>query len=293
MWSTSVGLISGLHATLLDMYLAIDIGGTKTLAAVFDDGGTPTEQIKFATPKDYEQFIQELARNVGTLTTKSFETVCMAVPGLLNRETGVVHALGNLPWLDKPIRDDVSKALGDVEIIIENDSRLAGLHEALLISGEFENVLYITVSTGIGGALISGDKIVKATQDMEVGKIPLQFEGKLQHWEEFASGRAIVATYGKRASEIDDPKTWQEIGLKIAYGTAIASSTIQPDAIVFGGGAGKYADKFINTVQDYMHTNMHANTKRPKLLVAQNPEEAVIYGCYELAKQHHDSQSLR
>lgn len=273
------------------MYLAVDIGGTKTLLAVFDKNGSVIERVKFATPKDYAEFTKELANTVATLRTKDFDLVCMAIPGLINRDTGVVHALGNLPWVDKPIRGDVSSALNDLEIIIENDTRLAGLHEALQINDTFQNVLYITISTGIGGALISEGKIVKAVQDMEVGKIPVQYDGVLQHWEEFASGRAIVAAYGKRASEIEDPVMWHEIGLKVAYGTAIASSTIQPDAIVFGGGAGQFAEKFIPTVQEYMEANLHAIAKRPKLLPAQNPEEAVIYGCYELARQHYEKHS--
>lgn len=275
------------YGKLSTMYLAVDIGGTKTLVAVFDKTGVLSEQLKFATPIDYDDFITVLAANVASLTTKSFEVVCMAIPGLINRETGVVHSLGNLPWMDKPIRSDVSNALNGAKVLIENDSKLAGLAAAQPLKDTFENILYVTVSTGINGGLIANGKIVEADQDMEIGKIPLEFEGSIQKWEDFASGRAIVATYGKRASDIDDPKIWHEIGLKIGYGLAIVSSTIQPDVIVFGGGAGKYAEKFIPTIQEYMNTNLHPNSKHPKLLIAKNPEEVVIYGCYEFARQHY------
>lgn len=273
------------------MYLAVDLGGTKTLIAVFDESGTLIEQVKFPTPQDYDEFIAELAANVATLNRKSFDAMCMAVPGLVNRQTGLVHALGNLPWRDKPIRDDVANALGNIKIIIENDTRLAGLHEASRISDSFENILYITISTGIGGALISRGRIVKATQDMEIGHMPLQYEGGLLRWEEFASGRAIVAKYSKRASEIQDPAIWHEIGQKIGYGVAIVSAAIQPDVIIFGGGAGKYADNFIPSVDEYLNKNLHPIVRHPKLLPAQNPEEAVIYGCYELIRQQHDKQA--
>lgn len=273
------------------MYLAIDLGGSKTLVAVFDSNGAIVEQIKFPTAHKYEDFISELVNNVANLTTKDLYLACMAVPGLINRQTGVVYALGNLPWIDKPIRQDVSNVLNGLKVVIENDARLGGLGASQAFKQTYENILFLSISTGIGGALIAKGKIVKAVQDMEIGKIPLQFEGKLQHWEEFASGRAIVATYGKRAEEIDDPNVWQEIGVRIGYGTAIASSAIQPDVIIFGGGAGKHAEKFIPTVRDYMYANMHADTKRPELLVAQNPEEAVIYGCYELAKSLHENST--
>lgn len=269
------------------MFAAVDVGGTKTLIAVFNMGGEKIEEIKFPTSQNYEEFLSDLANNVAKLSTQEIQYAVAAVPGLIDRKTGLVIALGNLPWRDKPIKDDLANAL-HAEVTIENDARLAGLGAAYSIKDTYKNILYLTISTGIGGALISNGKIVEAVQDMEVGKIPLQFEGRLQHWEEFASGRAIVATYGKRASEIEDSKIWHEIGLKIGYGTAVASSTIQPDAIVFGGGAGKYAENFIPTVREYMEANMHANAKRPKLLTAQNPEEVVIYGCYELAKQNHE-----
>ncbi len=265
------------------MYLAVDIGGSKTLIATFDAGGKLLEQLKFPTPQDYEEFIRELASNVARLTTRDFALVCIAVPGFINREEGTLHSLGNLPWVDKPIRNDIANFI-QTKVMIENDTRLAGLHEGLALRDAYQNILYITISTGINGALIADGKIVKAVQDMEVGKIPLQYEGTIQKWEDFASGRAIVATYGKRAEQIDDPHLWHEIGEKIAYGVAIASSTIQPDVIVFGGGAGKHADKFIPAVQAYMEANLHANAKRPHLQTAKDPELAVIYGCYELAR---------
>lgn len=273
------------------MFLAVDLGGSKTLVAVFNDEGNITEKVKFATPHEYADFINELAKVVASLTTAEFKLVCMAIPGLIDRQTGVVHALGNLPWVDKSIRDDVSSALNGLKVIIENDSRLAGLGAAQPLKDTFKNILYVTVSTGIGGGLITNGKIVEAVQDMEIGKMPLQFEGSLQHWEEFASGRAIFATYGKRASEIEDLAIWREIGLKIAYGTAAVTSAIQPDVIVFGGGAGKYAKRFIPTVQEYMDINLHADVKRPQLLVAENPEETVIFGCYELSKQCHEADA--
>lgn len=272
------------------MYIAVDLGGTKTLVAVFDTGGKKIEETKFPTPKSYEEFLGDLANNVAKLSTHEIQHVVASVPGLINRNTGVVYALGNLPWKDKSIRDDIKKVF-QADVSIENDARLAGLGAAQPLKESYKDILYITVSTGIGGALISDGKIVEAVQDMELGKIPLQFEGSLLHWEEFASGRAIVATYGKRASEIEDPKIWHEIGLKIGYGTAIASATLQPEVIVFGGGAGQYADKFIPTVQEYMEKNLHADCKRPKLLTAQNAEEVGIYGCYELARQLHEKHT--
>lgn len=272
------------------MYGAIDIGGTKTLIAVFDPNGNKMEEVKFATSEDYQQFLKDLTDNVAQLSTKQLLGFVVAVPGLLDRENGVVKALGNLPWRNKPIRDDISSIV-HTPVTIENDSRLAGLGAAQPLKSTFKNILYLTVSTGIGGALISDGQIVKPLEDMEVGKIPVMFDGKIQHWEDFAAGRAVVTNYGKRASEIDDSEAWQEIGQKLAYGTAIISSTIQPDVIVFGGGVGQFADKFIPTIQAYMDDHLHPIAKHPEMVTAQHPEETVINGCIIMALDKYGSDS--
>ena len=70
------------------MYITVDIGGTKTLIAVFDDLGTIVEQTKFSTPVDYEAFLQELASNVEKLSTADFAYGCVALPGQVDRKHG-------------------------------------------------------------------------------------------------------------------------------------------------------------------------------------------------------------
>ncbi len=268
------------------MYVAIDIGGSKTLLAVFDETGKVVKSLKFPTSQDYHTFLVDLASNVQKLPSeRTFRTCCVAVPGLLDRQLGIVHALGNLPWVEQPIQADIASVVGS-PVIIENDSRLAGLGAAQPLKDEFVNILYLTISTGINGGLISEGKIVRPLKDMEIGKIPLYYEGTLQHWEDFAGGRAIVEKYRKHASEIDDDVTWHEIAQAIGYGVAIVSSTLQPDAIVFGGGVGQFADKFIPPVSEYMDRVLHPISVRPKLLTAQHPEEVVIYGCYQLAQDY-------
>lgn len=269
------------------MYLAIDIGGTKTLLAVFDEQGALKTTFRIETPKDYPEFIKSIADTVkDNLSNYSFKYCCCAVPGLLDRKKGVVFALGNLPWRDKPIRDDISTAVG-VRVIIENDARLAGLAEAQELIGTYRDVLYLTISTGIGGALIRHGKIAAALADTEMGKMPLQFEGKLRHWEDFAGGRGIVERFGKKAMDITKPSDWQIIGQNIAYGVAVACSVLQPDVIVFGGGVGQYANHFKKSVMDYLDKEMHVIVRRPeKILTSKHKENSVIYGCYIHLKHH-------
>jgi predicted NBD/HSP70 family sugar kinase len=276
------------------MYLAIDLGGTKTLVATFSPEGEIIEKVRFPTAHDYELYLQDLTAQVATLKTDSVDLCVMAIPGLIEREPGVAISLGNLPWRNKPIRDDVSRALNGLPMVIENDAKLAGLSEGILLKDTYDYVLYLTISTGIGGALVHNGEIVEALQDLEIGKTPLIFEGKLIDWEDFAGGRGVIARFGKRASEITDPKAWETIGNNIAYGLGIACAVLQPDAIVFDGGVGQFADKFKDVAAAYLKQHLHSDVRQPQaLLVAKRTNEAVIYGCYELAKRHHGNVTGR
>ena len=270
------------------MYLGIDIGGTKTLLAVFNDDGSMVESQKFPTPNAYDDFLKELTGNLTQLKTKSFERCAIGVPGNLNREQGIALALGNLPWRNVTLRDDV-QAIVTSPTLIENDANLAGLAEAKMLVGRYTKVLYVTVSTGIGGTLYQNDEMIRALEDMEMGKMPLPFEGRIAYWENFAGGRSIVDRYKKMASELDDPKAWHEIAERLGYGLAIVCSILQPDAIVFGGGAGQYAEKFIPHLQAYLKENLHVVVNPPQAMFpAHYKDQSVIVGCYQLARLGHE-----
>jgi len=91
---------------------------------------------------------------------------------------------GNLPWKNVPIQSDLSKKLG-CRVVIENDAKLAGLSESMLVSKEFKKVLYIAIGTGIGFALIVNRTIDTAVGDGGGQMIILEHDGKYQPWEAF------------------------------------------------------------------------------------------------------------
>jgi predicted NBD/HSP70 family sugar kinase len=113
----------------------------------------------------------------------------------------------------------------------------------------------------------------------------LEHDGKLMRWEEFASGKAIVAKFGKRASDITEPDDWYVIARNIALGLIDVIAATTPDAIVIGGGVGshfaKFGDRLTEQLKIYEDSLLHV----PPVFGAQRAEEAVIYGCYILANQ--------
>lgn len=268
------------------MYVGIDIGGTKTLVATLSDDGQIIDSRRFPSDKDYQQFLRNLDKGVHELQLDEKFYCCVGIPGHIDREAGVAHALGNLPWHEVPIRDDISKLIGGQPVLIENDARLAGLSEAQLIKDTYRDVLFLTISTGIGGAFIQNGYIARALQDTEMGKMPLMYNGEYINWEEFAGGRAVVKRFNKQAHEIANPEEWQGIGENLAPGMAAVCSVLQPEVIVLGGSVGKYADHYSGVIMDFLAGNLHPVVRQPRaILPAQHSDQAVIYGCYVLAQQ--------
>ncbi len=266
------------------MILGIDIGGTKTLFGLFELDGDLKKTYKFETPLDYSDFVGMLRDELPKFIGKSHINECVAaVPGKLDRAKGIGIAFGNRPWENVPIGADLSNILG-IPVNIENDSKLAGLSEALLIP-KYIKVLYLTVSTGIGSAYVVNGKLDKNTLDAEVGHMMLEHEGRLQTWESFASGKAIFNKFNKRASDITDPSEWYIVARNVAIGLINVIATTTPDAIVIGGGVGSHLDKFKDRLENELELYKTNVVDIPPIFQAQKPEEAVIYGCYALAHQ--------
>ncbi len=268
------------------MYLGIDIGATKTLLATFTNEGVVKDKIKFPTPKDYALFKIELTNNVAKLSTNTFIACCVGVPGRLDRKRGIGLAMGNLPWLNVPIKKDFESILG-CTVIIENDAKLAGLSEAILLKDKYSRVVYATISTGIGVGIIVDQKIEPNLIDAEPGKMPLERNGKMVAWESFASGKAIVQRYGKRASDITDKTTWKHIAEDIAVGMINVIALVQPEVIVLGGGVATHFDRFDDYLKSALDRYETPLIPIPPVIHAARPEEAVVYGCFTLAKNLH------
>lgn len=275
-----------IFVTLINMYAAVDIGGTKTLIAVFDESGAILEQVKFPTPKDYGEFKIVLAKTVATLKHHTFKYGAIGVRGNIDRERGLSLYDDILPWGEVALRDDC-ETIFKCKFVLENDSKAAGYGEARQAGDEFRKVLYVTISTGIGSAFIIDGEIDHDTENSEIGKTLYEHGGKLQQWEDFASGKAIVAEYGQRASEIDDYETWNEISHNLAIGLINACAVYTPDLIVLGGGVGTYFDKYSQTLNQAIKGMKPEELTVPEIRRAVHPEEAVIYGCYHLAKNAH------
>lgn len=265
------------------MYLGIDVGGTKTLLASLDDNGVIIENQKFPTPQDYNQFLSDLRINLDQLNNKEFRAVGVGLPGYIERSEGVARSFGNLAWSAAPIQADIEKIVGS-PVAIENDAKMAGLSESML-KPDYKRLLYVTISTGVGYSLIVDHIIDPNLGDGGGNTIMLEHNGAIVSWESFASGKAIVTTYGKMAKDITDEPTLDAIARNISLGLIELVAITEPEIVVIGGSVGQYADRFIEPLTQYMKKMETPLLPMPKIEPAVRPEEAVIYGCYDYAKQ--------
>lgn len=269
------------------MNIGIDIGATKVLVCHITNEGIKNS-IRFETPKNYTDFLIILSNTVVSMTTESIDYCVIAIPGVVDQEKGYIISCGNLNWKDVPIMHDIKSRLHCHNVHIENDAKLAALSEARLLP-HIKRVFYLTVSTGIGGALVIDGNLDKSTIHNEIGHTLYERDGKIVTWQSFASGKALVQRFGKKASEIDDPYVWAIFSKDLCLGIIDIAAFLYPDVVVIGGGVGSHFHKYKKQLDNELQALSSPIITIPTIRKAAHPEEAVIYGCIEVMKDHENN----
>lgn len=264
------------------MLVAVDTGGTKTLIAGFTEDGVAHAQIKFPTPPNQHDYIEQLRSTLKKhYGGHRVEAVVIALPGIV--KDGVAIWCNNLGWSNFDVRRALQGVLGSTPILIENDANLAGLAETRSLKPMPQSSLYVTVSTGIGTGITTSGKIDPGLRLSEGGRSLVEFDGVVREWETFASGQAIHLAYGKYAKDIHSKRTWQEIADRISRGFLAVIPLLQPEVIIIGGSIGTYFERFDTQLENILREKLPRHIPCPRIIQAKHPEEAVIYGCYYYA----------
>ncbi len=269
------------------MIVTVDVGGTKTLIADFNSEGNLGQKMLFATPKNVDEFFDTLLETLQNTYPggDQIDAICIALPGLINDQ--VLESAPNLGWKKVDVKARLASSY-KCPIYIQNDANLAGLGETRSLAVIPALSLYLTISTGIGSGITLHGQLDNSLNRSEAGHMQLEYDGKIRDWESFASGRSIYETYGKYARDITSERTWKQIADKISRGFLVLIPALQPDIIIIGGSIGTYFDRYKQPLQVIL--NEHLKTTgaiiMPKIIQAQHPEEAVIFGCYYYAVHH-------
>ncbi len=161
--------------------IGMDLGGTNLRAAAIDQSGTLLEKISGATK--FEEGREAVIADIVSAISRLREThgaaglrgIGVGVPGFIRMKEGVDHQFEQsaVTWKIVPIRDVLSAKL-DTRVILENDANAAALGECWMGAGrDVEDLVLLTLGTGIGGGIISGGRIVRGSVGMagELGHI--------------------------------------------------------------------------------------------------------------------------
>ena len=251
--------------------MAVDIGGTKTLIALFSRRGRVIRRRKFRTPQGYKTFIRELVNNLEYFERYNIRAIVVAIPGTVQKNYSV--KFGNREWGDIDIITPI-KNLFDCAVFFENDANLAALYEGFRLPGK---TVFLTFSTGIGGGVVEKNRILPESDKFEPGHRKYWYDGKIKEWEDIAAASALENHYHVDwATDLRKKPMLQDIAARMSLGLTDVANEYHPDTIVLGGPMGK----IFRLYAKYLPDDLGVKYRRPK-----RPNESVIYGCYIYAKQ--------
>jgi glucokinase len=275
--------------------LAVDIGGTKILTALVRDDGMVMTRSRADTPGEVEPVIGAIVGTVekvlaaGTAPREQIVAAGVGAPGPMNPKTGVVYEPPNVKgWHDVPLGALLTERLG-MRVFVENDANAAAVAEWWVGAGRgVSDLIYVTVSTGIGGGIIIGDRLLHGVSGTagEVGHMTIDVNGppcpcrrgnghlealatgpaiarmaraevaagKQSVLHEMAGGRpeAITATMVEDAAR-DGDAVASEVFIRAAtylgIGMANLLNIFNPERIVIGGGVSKAGEMLFGPVR--------------------------------------------
>ncbi|MFN2340765.1 MAG: ROK family protein [Halanaerobium sp.] len=275
-----------------EYYLGLDIGGTKILTGLADMKGNIITRSRRETEAELgeDKIIENMLATIddvlkkGGVTADEVKTLGIASPGPLDPKKGIIIENANLSWKNVPLVEKIESALG-IKTILKNDANAAALGEKWFGSGKnVDNMVYITISTGIGGGAIINKELFAGVNDnaCEIGHTVIDPDGPLcgcgNHGclEAFAAGTSIAkrareaaaAGKSKKMLELADniiedidavicaqaayqgdqaaKDIFKNAGYHLGIGLANVVNTFNTEMIVLGGGVMKASDLFLD-----------------------------------------------
>jgi glucokinase len=166
--------------------IGVDLGGTNFRAAAIAEDGKLLEKIAGSTnaAAGRDGIVNAIVSAVVALRARRVADELVgtgiAVPGFILMEEGRVLASPNLPALNGFLARGAFQALLKAPVILENDANAAALGEKWMGAGQgVDDLVLLTLGTGIGGGIISGGKVMHGFMGMaaELGHITVDFNG--------------------------------------------------------------------------------------------------------------------
>lgn len=305
--------------------IGVDLGGTKINTVLADLEGNVVSQTTVPTQaKEGElpvlnRIIQTVETVIaeGKVTLNDVKAIGIGSPGPLDAKEGVIISTPNLPFKNFNLVKPLSEKF-DIPVYLDNDANVAAIGEFMFGAGKgCKNMVYFTVSTGVGGGAILDGKIYRGAtcNALEIGHTTILPDGprcncgNIGCLEALSSGTAI----GKRgieaaASNVEtslkkyDNITSYEVFVEAAAGDKVAKDivdkalnylgigvsnavvTFDPEAVIIGGGVSKAGEIVFEKVREVVNTRCFKTmAENCKILPAGLGTDAGVIGAVALA----------
>jgi glucokinase len=314
--------------------LAADVGGTTTRTALVDREGTVSHRRAFPTEaragreQSTERLLSSLEQIIELAGPNPPIGVGVSVAGATDPETGVLFGPPNLPgWDGYSLKPALEQGLS-MNVSIANDGNLAALAELLYGAGRgLKNVIYMTVSTGIGGGIIIDGEPYGGARGFagELGHIIIDRNGAVCNCgnsgclEALCSGTAVariarerlkggessmlLGMAGGEVEKVDAPAVaaaaragdrlaatiMDEVSTNLGIGLVSIINAFDPDIIVVGGGMSQNLEMMMPRIVEQI--DRHATGRRlgrVPVVRAELKDDASLVGAAALAFSRHD-----
>ncbi len=303
--------------------VAVDIGGTHLRAALYEpDNPQPISHQRIQTHTEEPGVYTRMEALIESIWPNDQKVMAIGVasPGPLDPHTGYILKTPNIrEWQNFPLGPNLSKHF-KVPAFVDNDANLAALGEWKFGAGRgHHHLLYLTISTGVGGGVIADDHLLQGFHGLatELGHTILDPDGPLcscgfaGHLEAFSSGPAIVKyVLGELADgvnsklKMDEGLTAQVVAEAANHGDALAITayrrageylgiavanflhSFDPSIVVFGGGVSQVGPLLF----DSFRTSLKRRVFHPRYLegliieMAALGDDAGLLGALALAQ---------
>lgn len=305
-----------------DAVLALDIGGTKTAAAVVR-GGVLDHLPSAPTPTDSAVAIEELVVSYAVQAAErgSLTGVGLSVAGFIDGDRARVNLAPNLPLTGHDLGGRLATRLG-LPVWVENDVNAAAWGEFRAGRGAPtpSPFVLVMVGTGLGGGVVVDGRLLRGGRGAagEIGHLELVEGGRpcgcglRGCWEQYASGTALVrrareelaagrasvlaehagsavslrghdVLEAARAGDALALELYAELGVHLGRGIAMLSVVIDPSLVVLGGGVAAATDFFLPSLQATLAARTDDALPLPTLVCSTLGGDAPLLGMADLA----------
>ncbi len=328
-------LIFQKQALMDKIYLTVDLGGTRIRAARCRTDGTIEERTEQFTRAEEgaNAVVERIAASLREVwpARGKVTSIGVVVPGPVDPFTGVIFLTPNIPgFVNLPLRDWL-QAIFKVPVIIGNDANLAGLAEWRYGAARgHSNVVYLTVSTGIGGGVIMGGHLLVGSRGLagELGHMKINYHGSpcqcggIGCIESIASGTGIVRQVRERlvtgekslVTEIVlgncEAINVEAVARAAERGDALANAVLDdsfyalgmavvsylhgynPSIVVIGGGVSNLGERLFGPVRETVSRNVMAPAYICPIVPAQLSGDVGLLGALALVLDPPPQNSL-